>query len=85
MIPRKDNSEKIVKELMEKDERIIYIKNEINKRAFYSRNRGILSARGEYILIIDPDDLFINNILLKAYETAKKYDLNIVQFYFNFI
>ena len=77
----KDNSEKIVKELMEKDERIVYIKNEINKRAFYSRNRGILLAKGEYILIIDPDDLLINNILLKAYETSKKYDLDIVQFY----
>ena len=77
----KDNSEKIVKELMEKDERIVYIKNEINKRAFYSRNRGILSAKGEYILIIDPDDLLINNILIKAYETSKEYDLDIVQFY----
>lgn len=53
----KDNSEKIIKELMEKDKRIILLKNEENKRAFYSRNKGILASKGEYILVIDPDDL----------------------------
>ena len=76
-----DNTSSIINKLMEKDKRIIYLKNNINKRTFYSRNRGILEAKGEYILIIDPDDLLINNILIKAYETAKKYDLDIVQFY----
>ena len=77
----KDNSEKIIKELMEKDKRIILLKNEENKRAFYSRNKGILASKGEYILVIDPDDLLINNILIKSYETAKKFNLDIVQFY----
>ena len=76
-----DNSEQIVKELMEKDKRIVYLKNEVNKRTFCSRNRGILEAKGEYILVIDPDDIIINNILIKAYVTAKKYDLDMVQFY----
>ena len=50
-------------------------------RAFYSRNKGILISRGEYILIVDPDDLLLNDILIKSYETAKKYDLDILQFY----
>ena len=31
--------------------------------------------------MIDPDDILLNNILSKAYQTAKKYDLDIVQFY----
>ena len=66
---------------MKYDNRIVYLKNDINKRAFYSRNKGILNAKGEYILVIDPDDLLLNNILIKAYETAKKYNLDIVQFY----
>ena len=66
---------------MEKDKRIIYLKNEINKRAYYSRCRGILESKGEYIIVIDSDDILINNILIKAYETAKKFDLDIVQFY----
>jgi len=76
-----DNTSLIINELMEKDKRIIYLKNEINKRAYYSRCRGILESKGEYIIVIDSDDILINNILIKAYETAKKFDLDIVQFY----
>ena len=76
-----DNTSIIIKQLMEKDKRIIYLKNNRTRRAFYSRKKGILKAKGEYILCIDPDDLIINNILIKAYETAKQYDLDIVQFY----
>ena len=76
-----DNSSKIVKSLMEKDKRTIYLKNDINRKAFYSRNFGILNAKGEYILVIDPDDILLNNILTKAYITAKKYNLDVVQFY----
>ena len=76
-----DNSSNIIKELMENDKRIIYLKNHENKKTFYSRNKGILQSKGEYILIVDPDDLLLNNILIKAYETAKKYNLDIVHFY----
>ena len=76
-----DNSSKIIHELMEKDKRIIYIKNKFNKRAFYSRNRGVLFSNGEYILIVDPDDLLLNNILNKAYEIAKYSNLDILQYY----
>ena len=77
----KDNSVDYIKELMEKDKRIVLLQNKENKKAFYSRNKGILNAKGEYVLIIDPDDYLINNILIKAYETAHKYQLDILQFY----
>ena len=77
----RDNSSIIIKELMEKDKRIIYIKNPTNRGQFYSRNRGVLSSKGEYIVIIDPDDLILNDILYKAYETAKTYNLEVVQYY----
>ena len=76
-----DNSSFIIKELMKRDKRIVLIKNNVNRGAFYSRNKGILHAKGEYILVIDPDDLLINNILIKVYETAKQFNLDIVQFY----
>ena len=56
---------------MENDKRIIYLKNHENKKTFYSRNKGILQSKGEYILIVDPDDLLLNNILIKEYETTK--------------
>ena len=45
----------LLKEIMKKDKRIRYLKNDINRRAFYSRNYGILNSRGEYILVIYPD------------------------------
>ena len=76
-----DNSTLLVESLMKKDKRIKYLKNNENKGQFYSRNKGVLFSRGEYILIIDPDDLLLNNILIKSYNIAKKYDLDIVQFY----
>jgi len=76
-----DNSEKIIKYLMNKDKRIVYLNNKINRKAFYSRYKGILNSKGKYIMAIDPDDLLINNILLKTYITAEKYNLDIVEFY----
>lgn len=77
-----DNSAKIIQEFMEKDKRIVFIKHDINYRTFYSRNEGVKTAKGKYILFIDPDDLILNNILEKSYETAELNKLDIVQFYF---
>ena len=77
----KDNSSSIIKQLMVHDKRIIYLKNDKNKRALLSRFKGILNSTGEYILVIDPDDLLLNDILIKAYETAKNYNLDILQYY----
>ena len=76
-----DNSSLVIQELMEKDKRIIYLKNYKNKKQFYSINIGVLNSKGEYILSVDPDDFLLNNILIKAYETVKAYNLDILQFY----
>ena len=76
-----DNSSKLIYSLMKNDKRIIYIKNKTNKGAFHSRNEGILLSKGKYILIHDPDDLLLNNILIKLYEIAEYYNLDILQFY----
>ena len=76
-----DNSSFIIKDLMKLDKRISYIKNNINKKQFYSINLGVLYSNGEYILSIDPDDLLLNNILIKVYKTSKYYNLDILQFY----
>ena len=76
-----DNSSYVVKELMKYDRRIVYIQNLNNKGQFYSRYRGALTAKGQYVLIIDPDDLLLNNILIKAYDLAILYNLDIVHYY----
>ena len=56
-----DNSFLDIEYLMKKDKRIVLLKNQKNRGQFYSRNKGILYSRGEYVIIIDPDDLL--NIL----------------------
>jgi glycosyltransferase involved in cell wall biosynthesis len=76
-----DGSNRIINLLMKKDKRIIYIKNKINKGQYYSRYKGIMSAKGRYISIIDPDDFLLNDILAKAYTLANYYKLDIVQYY----
>ena len=38
------------------DKRIIYLKNDENKGAAYSRNRAINAANGEFLAILDADD-----------------------------
>ena len=48
--------------MMQIDKRIVYIKNEENKGAFYSRNKGALNAKGEYIHFVDIDDYLLNDI-----------------------
>ena len=76
-----DNPFIIIEKLMIKDKRIRFLKKKKNRGQFYSRNSGVLYCRGEYVIIIDPDDLLLNDILIKAYNLAKKFNLDIVQFY----
>ena len=76
-----DGSKRIIKLLMKRDKRIIYLKNIINKGQYYSRYKGVLSAKGKYVIIIDPDDLLLNDILNKAYALANQYSLDIVHYY----
>ena len=76
-----DNPLKILKTLIKRDKRIKYIKNLVNKGQFFSRNKAVLFAKGKYILIIDPDDLLLNNIIIKVYKIAERYNLDIVQYH----
>ena len=54
----KDNSEKIIKEYIQKDKRIKLMNNEVNSRAAISRNNGIKAAKGRFICFLDADDLW---------------------------
>ena len=63
-----DNSEKIIMEYMEKDNRIKYWKKE-NEGVSSSRNLGISNASGKYFIFIDSDDYIDIDLLynLKTY------------------
>ena len=56
----KDNSEMIIENIRKKDSRIIIINNNKNMGTLYSRNIGVLTARGKYIFPLDNDDLLFN-------------------------
>ena len=75
------NASQTIQSLMETDKRIIYIDNTNQIREFFPKKKGVLTAKGEYILIIEPNDLLLNNILEKSYLTAKNNNIDILQFY----
>ena len=58
-----DNKINEVLEEMKNDNRIILLKHKENKGTLISRVDGVRYASGEYILNIDQDDLFINNLV----------------------
>jgi glycosyltransferase involved in cell wall biosynthesis len=78
------SSEKKINELikeMKNDNRIILLKHKTRKGTLMSRVDGIRYSSGEYIIQLDQDDLFINNLLFeKIYKKAIELNADIVQF-----
>ncbi|SUW08918.1 glycosyltransferase/CDP-glycerol:poly(glycerophosphate) glycerophosphotransferase [Brachyspira pilosicoli] len=73
-----DNTYNILEEYSKKDDRIIILKNKKNSGAGFSRNRGLDISKGEYIGFIDSDDYVSNNYFENLYNTAKKFNSDIV-------
>ena len=61
-----------------KDDRIVLIKNKVNLGKGDIRNLGINNSNGEYIGFIDSDDTIEERYFEELYNTAKKYDSDIV-------
>ena len=76
-----DNSLKILKNLAKKDKRIKILNNDRNHGLLYSRAMGILNCTGEYVLNLDPDDMFSNMYNLEMlYTMAKKNNTDLIIF-----
>ena len=75
-----DKSDELIQNFQKKDQRIILLKNKERKGAFYSRNKGAIFARGEYLQYVDSADLLVGNILEKAYINAKINNIDIIQY-----
>ncbi len=73
----KDNSKKVVQNLMKKDKRIKYFYKE-NGGLSSARNYGINKSKGEYLLFIDSDDFVDYDMVEKMYEKAKKTKAEVV-------
>ncbi|MDR3243909.1 MAG: glycosyltransferase [Elusimicrobiota bacterium] len=73
-----DNTLSILKEYASKDSRIIII-NQTNQGAGSARNKGIESAKGEYIHFMDADDYLADNAYEELYKKAQENDLDIIK------
>ena len=68
-------------EEMKNDNRIILLKHKTNKGILMTRIDGVRFASGEYILNLDQDDLYLDNLFFEnIYKKAEELNVDIVQF-----
>ena len=58
----------VIEQYAQKDERIIFLKNEHNMGQALTRNRGLEVAKGQYIAILDDDDISLSTRFEKQVE-----------------
>ena len=76
-----DKTKYLIERLQLKDNRIRFIKHSQNLGVYTSRVDAILASRGEYIILMDPDDMLLNPILLELlYNYNLKYNLDIIEY-----
>ncbi|MGY3662868.1 MAG: glycosyltransferase [Roseburia sp. 1XD42-69] len=68
-----DNTWKVLKKMQALDQRIKIIHNRENKKAGFARNTAIQQAHGEYIAIMDSDDIAHKERLKKQAEYLDKH------------
>lgn len=68
-----DNTDEVVAPFL-LDERIHYLKNEVNSGAAVSRNRALREATGKWIAFLDSDDIWLPNKLEKQIEFMENND-----------
>lgn len=75
-----DNSLDLINNYYKNDRRITIIKNKKRKGTFLARNLGVLYSKGKYVIIPDPDDILIKNIIIICYKYAEKFKYDIIRF-----
>ena len=76
-----DETERIIRDLQLTDSRIKLVNHCKNLGVYHSRIEAILNASGEYILLMDPDDMYLNqNLFQEIYNYNLKKNLDIIEF-----
>ena len=75
-----DQSKKICRLLKKQNQNIQIIYNKKNLGVSISRNKGIKKAKGDYIIFLDSDDYFCNNVFDKIYSIVKNNDYDVLYF-----
>lgn len=73
-----DGTYEILLSFAQRDSRIRLIRQTTNQGLSVSRNRAIEDARGEYLIMLDGDDLFALDMLEKAVAKAASTDADVV-------
>ncbi len=73
-----DGSLELCRELYGHNERVRILKQPHNMGPGSARNRGISEAHGKYIVFVDGDDEILPDRSRKMFETAEKYNADIV-------
>jgi len=77
----KDETKNIIRDIQLTDSRIKLITHRDNLGVYHSRIEAILNANGEYILLMDPDDMYLNQHLFQEiYKYNLKNNLDIIEF-----
>lgn len=76
-----DSSCELLEQLREKDNRILIL-HQANQGAGVARNYGMRFAKGQYLLFLDADDIFLPNLLNDAVKCAKENDADITVYRF---
>ena len=79
----KDNTVNLVKELMKTEPRIVLYENGENKGSMFTKTRGVLLAKGKYVMTLDEDDIYVQRDAFSyLYEEAEKNNIDILKFIF---
>lgn len=74
-----DGSDKVLEELARKDSRLIVIHNE-ERGSNVCRNRGLREAKGKYVIFLDADDRFEQDMLKLCVDKAEADNCDVVAF-----
>ena len=76
-----DNTENIIKRIQKEDDRIKLINHSKNLGVYRSRIESIINSKGKYIILMDPDDMFLNqNLFKELFNYNLKINLDIIEF-----
>ena len=76
-----DQTEYIIKKYQLEDDRIKLITHTENLGVYHSRIESILNSRSKFVILMDPDDMYLNENLLKIlYEFNEENNIDIIEF-----
>ena len=76
-----DETENIIKKIQLEDDRIKLVSHSSNLGVYRSRIESILNSKGKFVLLMDPDDMYLNeNLFKELYDYNKKKNIDIIEF-----